>query len=333
MLPVLLLCTASTVQAHGGMVWPPIWQDGLHTPLEERWDDWAGHNPPVKDPKTNITIAAVRVWLTDQAYTGGHGDEFFGVGPLTNTGKSTLKKRDRCSRGCQKSRNPWAAPGRAPNLGGGCGIMGGNPFGCPKGSDTRPPGSECFRDTPSGWIPRATSSFGSSALQIDFPQAANTDWQLGSSQEVGWVSKGGHRGGYTYRLCKLPAEGKTELTEECFAQNVLEWATDYTMMRETGKRNLGKWNKFRQTDLREGTYPEGSAWRPVRRQGLAEQNGGVIRKDKVIVPSDLPEGEYVLGFRWDSASGNQVWVSCANVRLTADYSSADYEALEEAFRG
>ena len=64
------------------------------------------------------------------------------------------------------------------------------------------------------------------------------------------MSKGGHRGGYTYRLCKLPAEGKTGLTEECFAQNVLEWATDYTMMRETGKRNLGKWNKFRQTDLR-----------------------------------------------------------------------------------
>jgi hypothetical protein len=163
-------------------VWPPIWQDGLHTPLEERWDDWAGHNPPVKDPKTNITIAAVRVWLTDQAYTGGHGDEFYGVGPLTNNGRSTLKKRDRCGRGCQKSRNPWAAPGRAPNLGGGCGIMGGNPFGCPKGSDTKPPGSECGRDTPKGWIPRATSSFGSSALDIDFPQAANTDWQLGSSQ-------------------------------------------------------------------------------------------------------------------------------------------------------
>ena len=64
------------------------------------------------------------------------------------------------------------------------------------------------------------------------------------------MSKGGHRGGYTYRLCKLPAEGKTGLTEECFAQNVLEWATDYTMMRETGRRNLGKWDKFRQTDLR-----------------------------------------------------------------------------------
>ena len=60
--------------------------------------------------------------------------------------------------------------------------MGGNPFGCPKGSDTKPPGSQCGRDTPKGWIPRAISSFSSSALEIDFPQAANTDWQLGSTQ-------------------------------------------------------------------------------------------------------------------------------------------------------
>ena len=64
------------------------------------------------------------------------------------------------------------------------------------------------------------------------------------------MSKGGHRGGYTYRLCKLPAEGKTGLTEECFAKNVLEWATDFTMMRETGKWNLGKWIKYPQIDLR-----------------------------------------------------------------------------------
>ena len=31
------------------------------------------------------------------------------------------------------------------------------------------------------------------------------------------------------------------------------------------------------------------------------------RKDEVIVPSHLPEGDYVLSFRWDSMGGNQVW--------------------------
>ena len=28
----------------------------------------------------------------------------------------------------------------------------------------------------------------------------------------------------------------------------------------------------------------------------------------------------------------QVWVSCANIKLVADYTEADYEELEEAFQ-
>ena len=31
---------------------------------------------------------------------------------------------------------------------------------------------------------------------------------------------------------------------------MLEWATDFTMMRETGEENLGKWIKYPQIDLR-----------------------------------------------------------------------------------
>jgi hypothetical protein len=232
-------------------VWPPIWQDGQHTPLEERFDIMAWHEPDVVDPNTGKAIRYVKSWLTDQAYTGGHGDEFYGIGPVTNTKKKGVSAFSRCGKGgCQKSRNPWAAPGRAPNLGGGCGIMGGNPFGCPKGKDTRPPGARCGQDAPLGRGGRGPSSVGTSALEIAFPQAANTEWELGSSQPVAWVSSGGHRGGYTYRLCKLPVEGKTGLTEECFAENVLEWATNHTMMRDTGKQNLGVWDKFPQTDLR-----------------------------------------------------------------------------------
>ena len=155
-------------------MWPPIWQDGQHTTLESRFDGLAWHDPPVKDPNTNITIGSIRMWLTDQAYTGGHGAEFRRKGPLTNTKKDGVPIQDRCSKVCQKVHQPWAAPGQAPNLGGGCGILGGNPFGCPKGTDTRPPGSECG--------PPRFPSFGGSALQIDFPQAAHTEWQLGTIQ-------------------------------------------------------------------------------------------------------------------------------------------------------
>ena len=40
------------------------------------------------------------------------------------------------------------------------------------------------------------------------------------------------------------------------------------------------------------------------------------RVDKVQVPADLPLGEYVISFRWDTTD-MQVWVSCANLRIVA----------------
>ena len=39
--------------------------------------------------------------------------------------------------------------------------------------------------------------------------------------------------------------------------------------------------------------------------------------DKLRVPSDLPPGEYVLGYRMDCESSAQVWSSCADITITA----------------
>merc|ERR1712034_161592 len=75
---------------------------------------------------------------------------------------------------------------------------------------------------------------------------------------------------------------------------------------------------------------------------------GALRKDSVIVPANLKRGEYVLGFRWDGSGGNQVWVSCASIKLVKSaagrsddnedddddyslYTAEDYEELEQAF--
>merc|ERR1711931_503874 len=113
-----------------------------------------------------------------------------------------------CGSFCSSMKTPWASPGKAPNLGGGCGIFGGNPYGCPAHDDSRPPGSECG-DTARGLAPRGIWSYGASALEIDFPQAKNTEWERGSDQWVGWIGKGGHWGGYTYRLlCRLQLRPK-----------------------------------------------------------------------------------------------------------------------------
>ena len=180
MLSLILLTAAPCVSAHGGMVWPPSWQDASHTTLETRWNHTSGAQ--VRDPNSGKKIHSVIGFLTDQAYTGGHGDEFYGVGPVAEIDQRNVRTFDKCGRKCMKSRNPWSAPGMAPNLGGGCGVFGGNPFGCPKDRDSRPPGSRCGQDAPNGRGGRGTSSFGTSALEIDFPEAAVTDWQLGSIQ-------------------------------------------------------------------------------------------------------------------------------------------------------
>merc|ERR1719192_1787653 len=76
-LPVLLLANlALEVSGHGGMVWPPIWQDGHYTSLNKITGYKIYSDPKVKDPNTGLSIADARAWLTDQAYIGGHGDNF-----------------------------------------------------------------------------------------------------------------------------------------------------------------------------------------------------------------------------------------------------------------
>merc|ERR1712080_409057 len=346
-LSLLPFAFLASVNAHGGMMWPPTWQDGVGRPIEALTNDSVFSVPLVKDPNSGRSVVNIKTWLTDQAYTGGMGDEFKGIGPVTNDNNKNLPRGDRCRGNCVKYRNPWAAPGQAPSLGGGCGIFGGNPWGCPAGKVTRPPGSVCGQEKPIGRGKRGTSSFGTDARLFDFPEMITTEWQGGTVQDVIWSSSGGHRGGYTYRLCKLPRKGRKAITEECFTKNVLEFATNFTMIKGMNKVGKGEWEKFEQTDLREGTYPEGSVWRPVGK--YLKSKLATLRKDSVVVPASLKPGKYVLGWRWDGNGGNQVWQSCSSIKLVrgpsvraADddeededypsfYTDEEYEELEEAF--
>jgi len=319
----LLACVWS-VHGHGGMVWPPIWQDGNVLLLSEVHTNIIKSDPVVRDPKTGKAIDNTKSWVTDQSYTGGHGAEYQGVGPHTNKDRCSLELSNKhLEYRCAKMKHPWAAPGLAPSFGGGCGIHGGNPFGCPAGNDTRPPGSICGPGPRGGPNDRGTWSFGSSALEVDFPQAATIYWPRGSTADVGFLAIY-HGGGYTYRLCKLPAEGKAGLTEECFARNILKFADNKTYYRDSSQwshvlghyvDNSGKdWKVAEKTDLTVGTYPEGSAWRyagPIDYVNWHER----IFKDLVEVPEDLEPGQYVLSWRWDAATAPQVWVSCANVMI------------------
>jgi len=284
-------------------MWPPSWWDSKKVPLEEQ-DSWHGDvsaDPPVRDPSSGRPMEHIKQWLTDRVYLEGIGNEYENYGDMSLTTNPDCKG---INSGMCWRRAPWASPGHAPSLGGGCGVFGGNPDGCYDGVTKipGPRGSDC---------PGDVFSFGSSALDLDFPNAAVTEWEVGSRQDVAWLSNGRHWGGYTYRLCKLPPGGKKDITEECFAKNVLKFATNYTMMRWGGMP--GEWHKVEQNDLTQGTNPPGSAWRHMGE--INDHNSFYLRKDTVIIPEGMPEGDYVMGFRWDTEDP-QIWVSCANVRLT-----------------
>ena len=336
MLPIFLLAGVSGVLGHGGMVWPPIWQDGNALPLDEVWNNRIVGNPPMKDPATGKLIDNTKSWLTDQSYTGGHGE--YPDGTPLQSWQSWQTNYDNCTETppptelkpirdsawkCWEKKHPWAAPGRAPELGEGCGIHGGNPYGCPFHggyTDNRPAGSVCLPDPNQH---RGTWTYGSRAIDIDFPQARTTEWARGSIVPVGFVAIY-HGGGYNYRLCKMPSIGKIGLTEECFKRNILKFAENVTYWRDSTDywkdppTDLS-WQTEEKTDVivedyLTGPYLERSAW---RYQGPIDYDGYVERfyKDLVVVPENIEPGEYVLSWRWDAATAPQVWVSCANIKI------------------
>jgi len=300
------------VDGHGAVVWPPNWQDGQAIPLDERWNkEIVG---PYVDEPTNKPYNKSYTMLTDQAYLGGHGNEYKGKGKVTN--EDCLSSLDDK---CRNDKTPWSSPGKAPVLGGGCGAFGGNPYGCPAHKDSKAAGHWCHDDCEgcNGWN-KWTWAFGASALDTSYSQAKTTRWTRGEIESVAYVSNNGHGGGYTYRLYKLPSgegskdERKAGLTEEHFANNILTFATNYTETRLTGKRNLGsEWRKEFKEDITEGTNPPGSAWRPLAKREGSGKGKTKFNKDFVKVPKGITKGEYVLSWRWDTATAPQIWMSCA----------------------
>merc|ERR1712158_94250 len=91
----LLLSVAflsSSVSGHGGVLWPPIWQDGVGRPIDELTSVAVFSDPKVRDPNNGRKVWSAKSWLTDQAYTGGVGDECKGHEPLGCSGTSSFPR-------------------------------------------------------------------------------------------------------------------------------------------------------------------------------------------------------------------------------------------------
>lgn len=137
---------------------------------------------------------------------------------------------------------PWRAPGQAP-INSPCGVDGGNAHGCPAGN---PSGGNC-----------AGGGYGNGpdSRTYNFSGVVTTTWKAGSTVETAWSITANHGGGFSYRLCKMPAGGKKDLTEECFQKNILTAVGDHTVVFENKTRST-----FPAVRTTKDTFPAGSQW-------------------------------------------------------------------------
>jgi hypothetical protein len=176
-----------------------------------------------------------------------------------------------------------------------------------------------------------------------------TQWTAGSVETVKFNLHNNHGGGYSYRLCKKPAN-PMDITEECFNKMPLNFVGNTSVIDYRGapfKKNL----EIPATSTTNGTFPAGSMWRknpipfcawdtvpPVPGCPLGAQFKPPVKgtpegygpfpdfdiADKVQVPEGT-EGDYVVSWRWDCEQfyPGQVWTTCANVHISGKKSEPE----------
>jgi len=216
--------------------------------------------------------------------------------------------------------NPWNSPGSAPIYGNGCGINGGNPDGCTGGGEDL---GQCCGKPGVDWDCGGYSG-GKSALEHYqdglFVEPRVTTWTRGRTAEVYWSSNAYYRGGYAYRLCRVPDGQYWKVTEECFQQGHLNFAgysytTSYIYWKPYWNYFVGGWIPVELITTKTGTTPEGSEWAKITLPKEASISDMWAFQDRVEVPESLEPGDYVLSFRWDCLESPQIWSSCANIKI------------------
>jgi len=147
----------------------------------------------------------------------------------------TFNKGNRSPNGDWTRYHPWRSPGKAP-VSDPCGVAGGYTVPTGGGGET-PPGAKQ----------------GNKGSKLP-PTSRKIEWQAGKAGEVGWMVAANHGGGYSYSLCP-----KSEpITEACFNKLSLPFADKSHTIRYLLS---GKELAIPATDVTEGTFPAGSAWR------------------------------------------------------------------------
>merc|ERR1712223_591909 len=325
---LLVLIYLSEVFGHGFMYFPTTWNSRNEiTPCNGLKGAHFGFKHDLPDAVCDSSTDAP---CSHSALKRGWTTEWFtnftfapGVGPsmseeMYDSGRISVKIDG------ETRYNPWAQPGTAPVYGEGCGLNGGNPNGCQGDyDDSSPFGTCCGGSKKNGQWKAGCGGYtgGKSALEhyADglFGEMFTTTWTRGKAEPVYWSSGAGHYGGYAYRLCKVPAGGVTQITEECFQQGHLYFAGDtnwiYADMKPYENHDYSKWEEVPAIRTTEGTYPPGSEWTKITVEANKAKGWGF--KDYVQVPDDIEAGSYILSFRWDSQRTPQIWSNCANIEV------------------
>jgi len=313
LLVTVLLQFCTPALGHGNMVFPFTWWD--KNQAGSYWDDKGsgthlGCN--VLDLPDNEfehhsghPADCMAFWFSNGIKIPGHASipEDLAQNEVTCVGQAGAHDHDK--------KFPWNAPGTAQPFGP-CGTLGGIPLGCQ--NDGSGKFGDCCSDHCDGF------ALGENAETYKWHNPPVTEWAAGSFQEVAWYCSANHAGGYSYRLCKMPHGGISEVTEECFQQNQLDFVAEEQWVQYGKDRKTGHRTELKALQTTEGTFPAGSMWRanplvPQREENSDSDHGHGHIYDNVKVPDNLDTGDYVLSFRWDSKCSPQVWGACANIRI------------------
>jgi len=221
------------VDGHGIVVWPPMWGDpnGTHA-LKPGEGCLSGIQVSEKGFKGWVSSC---LWYTEHT---------------TIPGKATLQDHMRTFKRYDHGVDPeyladlpWMAPGSAP-VEGPCGVH--------------------YYQT------NGTVQF-LEAHKLKYKDVVTTEWKLGSRVEAYWFLWTNHGGGYSYRLCKVPAEGVSGVTEECFQKTPLRFSGDKQWAQYGDDKDNRVYFTANRTDV--GTTPEGSQWTQNPIPGCAGKDG------------------------------------------------------------
>merc|ERR1719336_1627103 len=196
-----LISCLHSVLGHGGMYYPWTWHSSTQPKPTEGVSEFK-FDLMVPIPKEHCEGQGRRFhlglteWFTNRTYRNAPKPTI----PERLFDKWILEKLRERKGPDADNYHPWTAPGTA-KIFDSCGVNGGNPKGCGLGNVY----GNCCGSNCGGY------EGGKSAIEHAadglFDNAPVIEWKRGSTPLVYWKMGAEHRGGYAYRLCKVPKEG------------------------------------------------------------------------------------------------------------------------------